>query len=891
MFTIVLIIIGILWNRFVWPFILMYAGLILTGNSDLMGQALQQGGQQKAPTVEKITVWSKVILAVVFFLLPGLWLTLVPTIILVDIVQFCIAYIKAKANMFSFNWIFSFGNKQSGKQVSNSFGAANNVNRNVNDTQQRDRNVKANNGKVVNTKLNAFRNRQRQNLAYDNNLSESPAAGTIAGEEMWLVKGAKKVYISADGQLMFAEKREKYTYQGTKIYSRSGIDIYQYDVTDGAEILKERMLEHKVTVGGATVFNEDLNGDYYFISNKGEVINQILSSYESKQYTSNVKVFTISEGSYVLWANLPKCYLLVDLTPADDVYQVALSYEYKLDISATKLVDNATKYLYQFDAETLELVLPDLESEESKQQIDKHYEPAVGTVGGKKVWAVEGFKEAYVDEDGIFITETSTGKFKYGADETATVADLGKVYTYNFDTRDKGNEEVITELKEVLIKKVPDYHAQNNAYVLMLSRYGKLILKNNDQISLATALMNEEVEAEQLTLKDLKNGLNKSVTGLKAIKQAITKETPIQNASMVKDGVYNTGAVDIMCQFGELRCSMFEEELPIIQALYVGRLVASYAINDILDKISSEWTEDVAAENVIKMIHSDLTDMNGQLDSVVMNVWVVKDEDAFYLSIVVKYGEEKDTAMALASIRQMLMKAFVGILGLSMEDKVCYIRNISAADPKKLVAVDSEKIMRDHEEVNEVKEVRSYYSISMFDALPSIFQRKFEGVEASNVKEVQSEFNKLGVMFVLRYPLVKSVKAKGMTALKFEANENMLRDLEQQEKATLIDLTAQGASVAKLCSYMDDNIFGKGVKMNSIKDSWLKSHFVIRTRSKVGFEFTFVKMDDELLKNDKPISSTVNNPVISIAFWNVDGSCVLDNEQPDIALLLFKKGK
>lgn len=902
MFTVIMMIISIPWNRFLWPLIVQQIGGMLGGGV----VNAQTGDEDRGPLVERFTVMLKIILGVWFWLFPRMFLYTVSCILLVDAIQFAISMFKARAGLPSFTWIFNFGHwnrryNQRNGILQNGLNRGNNNNSYGNQRQGGMFGRNRQNGQYGSRYGNQYNNNQynrqnrqqmrqqrayeRQQLRYERNLAEAQAAGKKDGEDLWLIKGSKKVYVNATGKIVYSYQKQEYSLQGTELYEQNGVRVYAVKLDGTSESFIEKMNGVLPVNCETAAFSIDLKGKYYFISNQGEVVKDILSGYKSYAVTENTRVRELEPGHCVLEAVLEnKELLIVDLSQYHDVLQLKLKYDTKLDIAATIIENGGRDLTYQFEAvEPYSLIPPQrdlMDDEEIKSDEElKQEKPPAGTINGKQAWKVEGLKNAYILENGHFFIKYNGEKLEYTNDGEKVVNSV-KAYFFIWGDDSKG---LIDSMKEQLSDTVVNKCTKQGDFRLLISKYGSLHNPSAEsEKSNMTNLLEEDEEMEHITMQDLKNQLNKGVNGMKALKAKPEEiARAIKNRGMVKDGVYNTGVVDLMCQYGELRCCAYGMQLPVIQALYVGHLIASYAINNIIDKISSNWNEDVPAEKVHFSIVDDIESILGQQETAIVNSWIVKDDRAYYMSIVLDLRDEDLAKSQLMLLKRTLMGVIVNNMQISMQDEVCYITNIIEADKDKLIGDGYDDAAPER-----------YYKINYIETVPNIFKKQFVSMQNEDVKKLQAEFNKeCGVLFKIRYPLVEGYKYELGRYMKFMAEDNFLRQLEEQKKVQLIDLSTQGASITKLCTYLDNSVFGTKVLKNKINEKWRKDYFVIRTRNEKGFEFSFFSFDKSFFKSKAPFMDSITKPLLSCAFWTTDKKCVLDTDKPEVVLYMFRHQK
>lgn len=867
LFCIIMMILSIPWNRFIWPIIVKQIGGMLGGGV----VNAQTNVIDRGPITERATVIAKILLSMWFWLFPRMFLTTVPFILLLDCLQVIIVILNARKGVSSFGWIFNFGGRNSTTTVSN------NTRYNNQGVGDGTYNGRVNNG---NQRQKVF---DRQNLMFNRNLSESQSAGKKDGEELWLVRGSKKVYINATGKVVYSYQKQEYSLQGTELYEQNGVKVYAIKLDGTTESLTEKMNSIMPVMCETAAFFIDLKGKYYFITNQGELIRDILNDYKSYAVTENTRVRELESGHCILESVLENGLpFITDLSQYHDVLQIKLSYTMKLDVAATVIENNGRDLVYQFESiEPYSLIPPqrDLMDEDgvkSDEELNQE-KPAAGKINGIDAWRVEGLKGAFILANGHFFIKYNGDKREYTNDEEKIVNSV-KSYLFIWDDSDT---EFVEFLSQQLDEVVRDKCKKQGDFRLLISRYGTLYNPSvESEKSNITNLLEEEAGVERITMQDLKDQLDKGVKGMKALK-AKTEEIQfkLKNKGMVQDGVYNTGVVDLMCQYGELRCCYYSMGLPVVQAIYVGRLIASYAINNILDKISSNWNEDVEAEQVHLSIVDDIESIIGQQDTAIVNSWVVKDDQAYYMSIVLDLRDAELAREQLMSIRRSLMGILVNTMQFSMQDEVCYITNIVKAEETKLIKDSYD------DEVTEM-----YYKVNYIETVPSIFKRQFYAMNNEDIKRLQSEFNKeCDVLFKIRYPLVEGYKYEEGRYMKFMAEDNLLHQLEEQEKVQLIDLSTQGASITKLCTYLDGNIFGSKVHKNKVKSKWRKDYFAIRIRSEKGFEFSFFSYNENFFSTATPFMSALTVPLISCAFWTAEKKCVLDTEKPEVVLYMFHR--
>lgn len=903
------------WHRFIWPFLLLYIGAIRTGNSFMAAMAVEGNVRSNSAGVEKVTCYINMFLMIIFVIAPKTFLYTLFPCLLITALQIGIVIFKSSIGMCAFGWVFSIGGLGNNNQQTN--GMMNN--------QQYVNNQMYNQGQHMNGSLmnqqyqNQMMNSQfnggikplfgrnaqnRQDIQYNKNVSMYDAAGTINNEEQWAIREAtKQTYISKSGKVTYAHKRVKYELQGLELCQVNGIGIYALNVITGFDTLLERLPYSKQTYCTGGFFKLQTKGIYYFVTNQGELVKDIMSLYNPvADKNMSVEMFHVSQRTRLYVADSTVALysesmlqndvnILIVLRHQDNTLIGEIESKYSLDIKETRRIRDGSVLVYVFDTNTFELLRDSVNVSnqvESVQVTDntisnsfasnKHYgEDREFMYKGIQGVTVNKCPYVHILNNGHLVVRYKSNDYEYAADKETDI-NGEKFYVYIFDTgSDIVNFIGSNYIKEKLVK--------DDKLTMCVNLQGMLFSSYSEEDSQVTNSVKAEAEEERLTMQDLKKMMSTGIAGFKVLKmKAEDISVQIKNRGMIKDGIYNTGAVDLMCRFGELRCCVYEERFPVLQAFYLGRLVASYAVPDIIDKISDNWYEDVPIQDFYNHVGVDLDSMIGQMKDAIVNIWVVKGDVIYFLSIVLYLCSvaEEEVAVILQYTKRLIMMSLSNEFVLDGDDTVCYIESISSAESNKLVLNQDTVVNRSD------LENRHYYDINMFDVHPDIIMKRCNGLTAEQIQEVKDEFTLAGVVFSLRYPLLQSWATDNMRMIKFLADNMMLRFIDGS-RINSIEIPSSEASVYKICRYLDNNIFGKKAQINNVIKKWRKDIFIISIQVADGFEFSFIQLDTKLLQNDTPILSTIKQPLITLSFWSVNKESVLE-KGGSIVVYMFKKG-
>lgn len=847
MFTLILCIVAVVWNRFAFPVIIATLGrhIVNSGN--------YKNSYRGEPVLfEQILVYSKIVVSLIMFLVPSTFLVMFLFVVVLDAVMLLISVVASKNGNTAFNWLFNFGNK---KPVN-----------------------------VVETlSSNADREKKPFNYNYSGNLSNRQASGTLNGEKNWLISGSKKVYINETGAITYHDKKDDTkTLSGTSLYGNGEVSIFWFDVTSSCENFINRMPELP-SYCDIDVLNTRMHGYFYFISNRGEIVSDVFKSYQRHKVSNLSSIVIVDDSRKVLCSAFEDTRIFINLNEVNDVLECKLRSDYRLDLKPVKAIDGANTLVYQFDKESFELITDSnglsTDAEEVVEQEVNARKPD-GKYNGVDAWKVEMLNNTFILENSHLIMRIKGNTLEYTCDEKIVVSGV-RYYKFVWNSGDK---EVVKFVNDGLSKCIENYNLTKEA-ILIVSRYGSVL---ND-LSLYTSdenfsIFDEDEEMETITIKDIRESYETGLEKLKVLKfNAEDIKRKILNKDMVYDGVYNGGQVDMLCQYGELRCCYYMEQIPVLQCLYVGKLVASYAINNIIDKISDNWQQDVSMSKVYTILADDIESLVGQRNNAIVNVWLVRNDDAYYMSLVIDLTGES-VVHILQYVKQYLLEVFSTIAHIKQEDEVCYIENIIDADKSKFVADKSDSELQDDEDMRE-----HYYKLNMLDSTPYVFNKMLSGLNESGVKDIKSVFNDIGVIFRLRNPLLAACSSDDMFLLKFFSDVNMLSNLEQEGSVSTIDLTSKITSVSKICKHIDSKLFNSS-GINRTINNWRKDIFVIRARVNEGFQFSYIKLSESFLNKKKFLYNTYDVPVISLAFWSSGDVSVFDVESSEIIIYMFKKG-
>lgn len=907
MFKFMMCLLMMLWHRFLWPFILLYIGTARTGNALGAVMALEGGANSNSSGVEKVSCYINMVLMVIFIIVPKTFVyTLLPSF-LVTALQVGIVFFKSAIGVCAFGWVFSIGgigrNNNQSQYTNNRVGyQSNSVGYQTNQyglQNQQMINQQLLNQQLMNGSTNQLFGRHannRRNVEYQRNVEVHQAVGTIGNEEQWLIREAKKqTYINKSGKIVYAYKKVRYELQGFELCEVNGIKLYAFNVTTGFDTLVERLPDDKVTYCTSRFFKLVTKGFYYFITNQGEVINDVLSLYnpveesnvqvEVVHVTSELKLYVLGDVVSLNYAS-ERPYtrnVLVPLRQDGETLVGELESKYSIGVLPTRKDRNGEVSVYVFDINTFDLLK---DTEQSPKVVNEIVEASDERVLNNRV--VDNTKFMYKGLTGvrvensphIHLLENNHLAVQYNGSISEFIADKElqcgnkQTYLFMFDMHDV----MYKYLNQLYIRKKL---VKDGVLYLCVTEDGEIL--DDYEESNTKEVNTQEEEEERLTVQDLKEKVKAGVKGFKVLKmKAEDISVQVKNRGMIKDGIYNTGAVDLMCRFGELRCCIYEERFPVLQALYIGKLVAPYAVPDIIDKISDTWYEDVPLQNFYNQLGIDLDSLIGQKQDAVINIWVVKGDVIYYLSTVLYLGTtDEEAAVVLQYTKRFIMMCLSNEFSLEGNDTVCYLESISSAEKNRLV------LNHDTVLANEDVEKRHYYDINVFDANPDVIMKRCIGLTAEEIKSVKDVFSDIGVTFSMRYPLIQSVASDSVRLIKFLADEMMMNMIDES-KISRVELPTGESSVYKICKYLDSTIFGTKVQVNVIK-KWRKNCFFIRTKVADGFEYSFIQLDTRLLQEESPILSTIRQPVIALSFWSVNGESVIEHEG-NIELYLFKKG-
>lgn len=176
-------------------------------------------------------------------------------------------------------------------------------------------------------------------------------------------------------------------------------------------------------------------------------------------------------------------------------------------------------------------------------------------------------------------------------------------------------------------------------------------------------------------------------------------------AGIGKDGVYNDGTVDVMCEFGELVVIEEYIEAPAVQSVIVCKLLPAVNINDVIKRIGDGWS-DADLDTMLDDMLNTIKDVSG---AKCINHWITDDKNIYYLSVV--YNTCDELTVEVLSRLHNICKSTLIKDGVSNTNNLGYRYVVCSADNNKLIN-------------NRNSDEQSYYNINTISTSPNIFMKK-----------------------------------------------------------------------------------------------------------------------------------------------------------------------